>query len=145
MHCDITLQFFNCVCLFLQQGEKTLTIKFVPQIPSTIEMVCRLNGSSAALFAKNVSGGIECTIPFATGGRGTSMATLSCNVFNTTGGREHCYFSSSLYSAKSQTNCMHTAWYSGINIFRMCDIMLIKCKSFPIHYTPRKQSCRGIY
>ena len=90
---------FNCVCFFLQQGVKTLTIKFVPQIPSTSEMGCRLNGSSVALRAVNVSGGIECTIPSATGGRETSMATLSCNVLNITGGREHCYFSSSLYSA----------------------------------------------
>ena len=62
MHCDITLQFFNCVCLFLQQGEKTLTIKFVPQIPSTSEMGCRLNGSSAALTAVNVSGVLS--VPF---------------------------------------------------------------------------------
>ena len=64
-----------------------MTIQFVPQIPYTSEMGCQLNGSSAALFAKSVSGGIECTIPSATGGRGTSIETPSCNVFNTTGGK----------------------------------------------------------
>nr|XP_022296241.1 plexin-B2-like isoform X2 [Crassostrea virginica] len=59
------------------RGEKTLTIQFVPQIPYTSEMGCRLNGSSVAVFAKSVSGGIECTIPSATGGRGTSIETPS--------------------------------------------------------------------